>query len=112
MRLPPTHPHRPNISPPRTTAKRVAATGSNEKIRAVSVGLRIFCAQIIIRIAKNVASIPVIRTAKMRRFDHMIVWDSVIWALISENSVTNPDWTKKNAISEEADIILGVRDIL
>ena len=71
-RKPPIHPHKPNTSPPNVVANIAAATGSIEKIMAVSDGFNIFCAQIIIRKAAKVAKIPVIKIAMIASFENII----------------------------------------
>ena len=71
-------------------ANKVAETGSNENIRAVSVGCRIFCAHIMIRMATKVAKTPVTKIAIKRRFDQIMVWVSRKKAFIIENRVTKP----------------------
>ena len=76
-------------------ANIVAATGSNEKMSAVSVGFRIFCAQIIMSMATNVARMPVINIAINNRLDQIIDCVSRISALKKDKMVTNNACMKK-----------------
>ena len=85
---PPIHPQKPKNSPPKDMANKVAETGSNENIRAVSVGFSIFCAHIMIRMAIKVAKTPVTKIAIKSRSDQIMVWVSRKKAFMMENRVT------------------------
>jgi len=76
-------------------ANKDANTGSIAKIMAVSLGLRICCAQIIRSIAINVAAIPVAKSAEIRRGDQMAKMGSNRRLLINDKPTTTHAWTKK-----------------
>ena len=76
-------------------AKRAAATGSVANIMAVSEGLRIFCAHIIIKNARKVARKPVIMMAPNKRSDQIIGFGSNIRAWNKDTTVTKASWILK-----------------
>ena len=83
---PPIHPQNPKNSPPKDMANKVAETGSNENIRAVSVGFSIFCAQIMMNIANAEAMTPFIIREEISVLFHITV---VSLIAIDDNPANN-----------------------
>ena len=92
---PPIYPHTPRTSPAKTMANKEANTGSIAKMMAVSLGLRICCAQIIMSIAINVAAIPVTKSAEIRRGVQIANMGSNMRLFINDRPTTIHAWTKK-----------------